>query len=402
MILKLAWRNIWRNKRRTLVVLISIIVSVVVLMIIDTLSIGMLKQMLDNQINLHISHIQIHKNGYKDDKTVKNYISDELTVEKAIKEIDEVKSYSKRVISYGLINSAYNSSGIIIVGIQPDKEKSITIISNLIVEGKYIEKNGEILISKKLAQKLNTEIGDKLVLMASDIDGNVASEVFRVVGIFESPHSEFDKTHIYITIADAQRMLKIDKVIEFALILKDQKYVNEVKEKVSKKIGEAYEALTYADVVPFIGLIIDMYNQLIWIYYLIFGVAVVFGIINIMLMSVFERMREFGVLKAIGMKNKNIFALIVLESFTIGVLGTVIGIIIGFALYIPLSKYGIDLGIFAESLAWYGSGRIIYPVLTWFTLFLLLITMPLISILGAIYPAFKSTKFEPIEALKHI
>jgi len=403
MILKLAWRNIWRNKRRTLIVMLSIIVSVSVLLLVDTLSVGMVKQMLDNKINIHISHIQVHKKGFKDDKTVKNYIPDDLKVEKAITETKEIKSYSKRIITYGMINSAYNSSSAIIVGVQPDKEKSITIISNSISKGRYLENENEILLSKKLAQKLNVEIGDKVVLMVSDVDGNISSELFRVVGLYESPYSEFDKLHVYIVIQDAQKILKLDdKVIEFAIIVKDSKYVNHVKERLVQKLGDLYEVLTYADVAPFISIMLDIYYQMIWIYYLIFGVAVCFGVINIMLMSVFERVREFGVLKAIGMKNKDIFLLIMTESFIIGVLGTIIGLALGFALYIPLSKSGIDLGIFAESLAWYGVGRVIYPVLTNFTLALVAFTMPFMSLIGAIYPAVKSIKIEPVEAIKYI
>ncbi len=403
MMLKLAWRNIWRNKRRTLIVLTSIIISVSVLLLIDTISMGIMIQMLENQINLHIAHIQIHKKGFNDDKTVKNYIPNHLKVEKVLKQINEVKSYSKRIISYGLINSAFNSSGVIIVGIEPENERNITIIPELIVEGRYIGNRGEIVLGKKLAQKLNVEVGDKIVLMVSDLNGNVSSDVFRVVGVYESPSSEFDKVYVYISIESAQTLLGLgDKIVEFALILKDQNFINQVKERISRAIGDSYEVLSYDDISPLIRIGIEMYKELIWIYYLIFGIAVGFGIINIMLMSVFERIREFGVLKAIGMKNKRVFALILLESFIIGILGTIIGLFVGLIFYFPLSRTGIDLGIFAESLAWFGSGRIIYPVLTGFTLFLLLFTMPFISVVGAIYPAMKSVKFEPVEALKHI
>ncbi|CUT01766.1 ABC transporter permease [Candidatus Chrysopegis kryptomonas] len=403
MIFKLAWRNIWRNKRRTLIVVVSIVVSVSVLLLIDTLSMGMMKQMLDNQINLHIAHIQIHKRGFNDDKTLKNYIPDSEKIEEVLRQIDEIKFYSRRVISYGLINSAFNSSGVIIVGVEPEREKNITIISRSIVEGKYIGEDRGIILGKKLAQKLNVEIGDKVVLMVSDLNGNVSSDVFRVIGLYESPSSEFDKVYVYIPIESAQQLLGLgDKVIEFALILKDQNFINSVKDKIARAIGNSYEVLSYDDISPLIRIGIEMYKELIWIYYLIFGIAVGFGVVNIMLMSVFERVREFGVLKAIGMKNKKIFALILLESFMIGVVGTIIGLVIGLVLYLPLSKTGVDLGIFAESLAWFGSGRIIYPVLTEFTLSLLIFTMPFISLIGAIYPAIKSIKFEPVEALKHI
>jgi len=403
MILKLAYRNIWRNKRRTLVILVSIVIGVVVLMLVDTLSLGMVRQILDNQVNLHITHIQIHRKGFSDDPAIKNYLPDQEKVEATLGEFNEIRVFGKRVISYGLINSAYNSSGVIIVGIQPEKEKFLTVISRSIVEGNYLQGKGEIVIGRRLAQKLNVELGSKIILMVSDLNGNIASDVFRVAGFYESPSAEFDRAYVYIVIEDAQRLLALgNKVVEYAMILEDQSKIEPVRKKIKDMLGDLYEVLTYADVVPVLTMLIDMYKEMIWIYYLIIGIGVVFGIINLMLMSVFERIREFGVLKAIGLKDGKIFVLIVLESLMIGIIGTVVGLVIGIIVYIPLSRTGVDLSIFSESLVWFGSGRIIYPVLTLYTFILVAFTMPLVSVVGAIYPALKSVKFEPVEALKHI
>jgi len=138
MLLKLAWRNIWRNKRRTLVVLTSVVVGVVALLLVDTLSVGMLKQMVDNQINYHISHIQIHRKGFSEDKAIEKHIKDYLKVDSVLSSYSQIKIYSKRVISYGLINSAYSSSGVLIVGVEPWVEKDFTMISKSIVQGRYI------------------------------------------------------------------------------------------------------------------------------------------------------------------------------------------------------------------------------------------------------------------------
>ena len=157
MLFKLAWRNIWRNRRRSLIVLISVIVGMIAIVLEDGLSNGMVRQMLFNQINLDISHIQIHKAGFNSYKIVKNYMPDYKSVESILKANPEVEAYSERVFANGIISSANNSSGVIIYGIEPDKEAKVSIIKKSIIQGRYLGGGiREIIISKKLAEKLFT------------------------------------------------------------------------------------------------------------------------------------------------------------------------------------------------------------------------------------------------------
>ena len=168
MLLKLAWRNIWRNKRRSLVVLISIIVGVNAILMIDGLTNGMIFQMLFNQISSNIAHVQVHKKGFSDNKVVQQYIPDENLVETVLKNNSSVRAYSKRVIAYGLLSSASNSTGVYVNGIIPAEEKKVSQIYNLISEGNYLTGNShEAVIGESLAEKLDVGIGDKVVVMSN-------------------------------------------------------------------------------------------------------------------------------------------------------------------------------------------------------------------------------------------
>ncbi len=404
MLVKLAWRNIWRNRRRSLIVLTSVIVGLVAIVISDGLSNGMIGQMLSNQINLNISHIQIHKKGFNSNRTVKNFIPDSKKVDEVLKADPSIKSYSKRVFVTGILSSANNSSGVKIYGIDPNQEAKVSIIKSSMIEGSYLTKNKrDIIIGKKLAEKLEVEIGDKVVAMANTIKGNIGSEVFRIVGIFKTASSEFDKTAIYIPAITEQNMLNIgDKYYEYAILTKNYDNVDEIQKDLEAKLGENFEVLSYKDLLPMLIYQIELYKETMWILNVIIGLALIFGIINSMLMSVFERIREFGVLMSIGMKNSRIYLMIVTEAFIIGIVGTIAGIIVGLLLEIPLAHTGIDLSFFSSGLEAFGIGTVIYPVLSTGNIIMSSLFMPFVAILGALYPAYKAIKLEPIYAIYYV
>jgi putative ABC transport system permease protein len=404
MLLKIAWRNIWRNKRRSLIVLSSVIVGVIAAILVDGLSNGMLKQMLFNQINSSVSHIQIHKKGFYDNKTVQNYIPDYQKAVNAVKNNPSVKYYSERVITFGLLSSASNSSGVYINGVNPAQEQNITDINRSIVEGSYLKGEGrDIVIGKSLAEKLGVGIGDKVVAMSNTPDGSVGSDVFRVKGIYETFSSEFDRINIYIPIKKAQQMLDIgDNVHEIAIITNDYEQAGKVKNEILSNLNGDYEVLSYMDLLPMLILQMDFYKETMLIFNLIIGLALIFGIINVMLMSVLERIREFGVLMSIGMKNSKLFLMIVTESFIIGLIGTGIGIGLGLLIQIPLANVGLNLSMFAESLKSFGVGAVIYPETTVENLISLIIMIPLIAVIASVYPAFKAIKLEPVSAIRYV
>jgi ABC-type lipoprotein release transport system permease subunit len=424
MLLKLAWRNIWRNKRRSFIVITSVVVGLIAIVLSSGLATGMMKQMLFNQINLNISHIQIHKKGFNDNKVVKNYIPDYRKVESVLKNNPAIQSYSKRVLVAGILSSASNSSGVLIKGIEPDEESKVSIIKNSIIEGKYVGENKhDIIIGKKLAEKLEVNLGDKVVAMTNMLNGSIGSDVFRIVGIFQTSNSTYDKISIYITAKAEQGLLGFgeqtnrdslspgisfqgnsapERYYEFAVITKNFETVDIAKKDLENKLGSEYEVLTYKDLLPMLIYQMEIFKKSMLILNIIIGLALIFGIINSMLMSVFERINELGVLMAIGMKNARLYLMIVLEALILGVVGTLIGLAAGLGLDLLLAHSGINLGLFSAGLDALGVGSIIYPALSFNDLLNTVIFMPFVAVLGALYPAYKAVKLEPIYAINYV
>ena len=404
MLAKLAWRNLWRNKRRSLIILLSVIVGIMAVNVLDGLMNGMINQMLFNQVNTNVSHVQIHKKGFKDNKLVQNFIPDYHKVEEAVKQDSLVKAYSKRVVAFGLVSSASNSTGAYINGIIPDDEAKVSIIKSSISQGSYLSGAAhEILISEKLSEKLGVGTGDKIVIMSNTSEGNVGSDLFRITGLFKTFSSEFDKTNVYIPLQNAQHLLDIgDNIYEFAIVANNYLDAPAIASSISKSIGNEYEVLSYKDILPFLVLQLDMYKEMSYIITLIVSLALIFGIINTMLMAVFERIREFGVLMSIGMKNGKIFTMILTEALILGIIGTIAGTAFGLIIQLPLLHTGINLSLFAQSLNSFGVGAIIYPIISFENTLVTFITIPIVTVIGAIYPAIKAIKLQPVYALHYV
>ncbi len=404
MLLLVAWRNLRRNSRRTIIVLVSIIVGVVSLLLYDSISYGMIRQMLDNSVGASIGHIQIHGKGYNDNRVIQTSIPDRLRAENAVRGMRGVRAWSSRVPSFGLLSSAQGSSGGVIVGVDAHSESRVSSIASTIVKGRYLEGEGrEVVIGRALAGKLHVDVGDKVVGMASTRGGEVGSELFRVVGLFETVSADFDKTHMFVPMSSAQEMLGMGgDIIEIAIVLEQPEQAERVAADLRAQLGPDYEVLTYRELVPLLVAQLEMYDQMLVVIYVIIGLAMIFGIINTMLMSVFERVQEFGVLMAIGMRNAKVFSMVMIEALYLAMIGTVVGVLAGVALTLLLREVGIDLSVFSEGLRAFGAGAVITPELRFNGILAAVITIPLTTLLGALYPAWKATRLLPVTAIRHV
>jgi ABC-type lipoprotein release transport system permease subunit len=270
--------------------------------------------------------------------------------------------------------------------------------------GEYLSgKAGEILIGEKLAEKLEVTIGDKLVAVANDQSGSVTNQLFRVTGIYRTNNSGFDKTHAFVNFDDAQNMLMLNGAItSIAIVCNNRDEIQAKKEQLAIALGNQYEVFSYPEMLPLAMSFIEMYNKSIYIYYFIIILAVFFGVVNTMLMSVYERVQEIGVLMAIGMKRSKIFMMILLEAMSLGVVGTVIGCILSLILYIPLSRTGIDLSAFSAGMTSMGIGSQMYAVLDITIILNALLLMPIGTMIGAVYPAQKAIRLHATDAMRYV
>ncbi len=404
MILKLAWRNIWRNRRRSVIVLVAIAIGLVSLALTDSIYNGVMVQMFEDQVGTHVTHLQVHRAGFNDNKVIQNWLPGPERVDSLLGTDPRVKAYSRRVVAFGIVSSASNSSGISLVGVEPGRERHVTTIARSVVAGKYLT-DGEraVLISRRMAEKLDVRLGDKIVVMATTLGGEVGADVFRICGLYETASSEFDRAYLYVPLEYAQSMLGLgDRVTGYAAIMTAPEMAAQVRDRLDDALGQRYEVLSYAELIPMMMQIIEVFQQTMIVYYVIIGIATMFGIVNAQLMSVFERTRELGILMATGMKNRKIVGMILLEALFLSLLGTVIGLAAGLGISLILAGTGIDLSVYAEGLTMIGANSTIYPVVSLQGVVNGLTVVPAIAVIAALYPALRAIRLEPVRAIQYV
>ena len=408
MYLQLAWRNIWRNPRRTAVILIAVIIGVWSMILIGALMRGIAVGMVKNGIATLTGHIQIHHKGYRNDPAIENSITG-AQIQDVVTALNEVlppqTQWAHRVRVNAIANNARHSSGITMVGIDPPAEAKISFIGEAISRGRYLEpddSNG-ILVGEALLEKFETKIGHKLVLMSQDTAQDIASRAFRIVGVFKAEMESIEKQFAFVTRAASQEMLKLNGGIsEVSILLPDGPDYMEVYEDMKSTLrSENFEVHTWRELLPFQTAYLRILDGFIWIWFLVVFVAMGFGIVNTTLMAVFERMREFGLMKALGMKPWWILREVLVESFLLLIIGMMVGNVLGFISIYAFSGTGIDLSAMAAGAEYAGMSRIIYPAIAARDLWVANLTVLLLGLLVSVYPAIKASRFTPVEALAH-
>ncbi len=319
MLFKIAWRNTDLEKPhpQPLVVIASVAVGLFAGMFMIAFFQGAVKQEIDGTVETQLSHMQFHNPAFIDDKDANYTIYNGRAIMDILKKDINVKAVSGRVITTGMISSSSTAAGVEIHGIIPNDEKAVSSISQDIVDGAYFSglKKNEIVIGKKLAEKLGVKLHNKIVLTFQSKSGDLTAGSFRIVGIFRSRNSTFDETTVFTQFEDLAALLGTgNEVHEIAVMLKDAQKV-EQETKMYKKEYPLLLVQTWKELSPQIALLTGVMDQIM---YIIIGIevalALMFGIINTMLMAVLERQREFGMLMAIGMNKPRVFFMILLES----------------------------------------------------------------------------------------
>jgi ABC-type lipoprotein release transport system permease subunit len=407
MYLQLAWRNIWRNPRRTAVILAAVIIGVWSMIFLGALMRGIAVGMVKNGIATLTGHIQIHHKGYRDDPAIEKSMTNSRVVEQALREkLPRGAQWTRRVRVNAIANNARHSSGVTMVGIDPQAEALVSFIGTAISKGHYLgsdDSNG-IIVGEALLEKFETRIGRKLVLMSQDTAQEIASRAFRIVGVFRAEMESTEKQFVFVTRSAAQKMLKLGNGISEIAILLPQGYENiDVYQKLKAALPpDQFEIHSWRELLPFQTAYLRILDGFMWFWFLVVFVAMGFGIVNTTLMAVFERMREFGLMKALGMKPWWILREVLVESFLLLICGLIVGNVLGFLSIYALSGSGIDLSALAAGAEYAGMSRIIYPAIAAKDVMVANLTVLLLGLLVSLYPAIKASRFTPVEALAHI
>lgn len=403
-LIKISWRNIWRNKLRSLVVIISIVFGLLGGIIIIAMSYGLNEERMNNAVDTYLSHIQIHNNLFSEDYNIKHTINNLDVIEKAINEDERVVSYSKRIVLNGMLSNSNGSYGIQVKGIDPDEEIKVTNTYEKIIDGEYFrsKRDNTILVGKKLADKLNLKLKSKVVITFQDENYELTSLLFRVEGIFRSGNSRYDEMNVFVKNKSITKNLPgFNGYHEMPILLSDIELRGEVKKDLipisSDNIVEGWDdiskELAYAN---------EMLSAVLYIFMMIILSGLSFGVINTMLMAILERRKEIGMLMSIGMNRYKIFMMISFETIFLSLIALPFGLITSYLIVEYYSVVGIDLSVVEAGLENFGVGTRLYFKVPNEEYFYVSLMVFVISIFSSIFPSIRALKINPVEATKTI
>lgn len=402
-ILVMAWRNIWRNKVRSVIIMCSVAIGLVAGLFVLSLYKGILADRVSTVIQTEVSHIQLHHPKFKEDYEAKYIVASIDSVLTGLRAMTGVRSVSARTVSQGMLMTGTGSTGLLIIGVDVNDENSVSQLNAKIIEGKEFTDNrkNQIIVGRKLADKMHLQLGNKVVLTFIDPESNIVSAAFRIAGIYRTDNAPRDERLVYVQRDDLNSLLSIEaSAHEIAIILDDDNTV----EIVAANIKNLYENLSvesWSEISPETKLMIDTTDSYSNIFIMIIMLALSFGIINTMLMAVLERSREIGMLLAVGMNRVKIFSMILTETIFLTLTGTPLGILLTWLIVNVYQTRGIDISsIGGMTMSEFGFSSMIHPAFPWEKMPDELAIVIGAALFSSLIPAIKAIRLKPVEALQ--
>jgi ABC-type lipoprotein release transport system permease subunit len=395
----LAWRNLWRHARRTVVMLFALALGVWSMVALAAIVRGSMEQHIRKEILNLTGHVQIHAPAYRDDPAVEHRFAPPPPLARALQR-PPVTAWDARVRVPAVVQSERDSAGVTLVGVDPARERGLSFIPGAVTEGRYLESPDDpgLLLGRKLAEQLETGLGRRVVLMSQDARNHVADRGFRVVGIFDADPQAMETGYVFIGRGVAQRMLKMDDAVsEIAVMTHDR---DRLAPLLATLRGQAagLDVAPWTELQPLLVLSEKVNNVVLLIWFAVVFAAMSFGLINTLLMAVFERTREFGLFQALGMPPRYILGQVLIESLILLGFGLVLGNALGW-LNVYWLKDGIDLSAFAQGLELVGVSPVIYPALAPGDVVTANLLVVVLGIAASLYPAWRASRHVPVEAI---
>lgn len=403
MISSFAWRNLWRNKLRSSVIISAVTLGIFSGIFLIAFTNGMVNDRIKSIIGIEMAHIQIHQPGFMDNNQFDLLIMNADSIVSEVNATPNVVAASKRIIINSMVASAQTGTGVKISGVDPLDEIKVANLHKKIIEGKYLDSTGKnsIIIGKSLAQKLKVGLKNKVIITVQDINKNITGGAFRIVGIYETDNLMFDEANVYVRNSDICKLTGIDSAAahEVAVLLNDNNNTESATKIISAGFPEL-EVKNWQQLSPEAGYLVSAMNQYMYIFIVIILLALSFGIVNTMLMVIMERVRELGMLMAIGMNRIRVFKMIMLETVFLSLTGGVLGIIVGYFVSKYFEHNGINLNFWKDAFAELGYSTLIFPIIDSKTMIITTIMVIIAGILSSLYPAYKALKLNPSEAIR--
>lgn len=406
LLLKLAFMNIWRNKRRSLLTITAVALSMCAMLFLRSFTNGIVRGVTANWVNYVTGDMRVHGDGFFTSLSPATSIQNPEAVEQALASDSRVAAFSPRVRSEALAGTSQGYQSINFVGITPTMEASTTRVATAMLRGAFLEDADTevIVLGDRLANLLKADVGDKIIIMLQDRTGQMSGLGFRIKGIYHAGGMVLDKYTVYAPIADARRILGLGSgdVLEIAVDLKpavDRQAYTEAFRKSPLISGN--EALSFEEMYPEVKEWSRWYFDITSIVMFIAAILVMFGVMNTLLMSIFERTKELGVLLAIGTQPYRLIGLVMLETLMLSGLGLALGGVAGFFLVDAFSHAGVALLGMTDALEYNFMSRHVFPVFKWSQLLYIGGVIWVVALVGAVFPARRAANLNPVKAIYH-
>src|SRR6056297_2629978 len=397
---KLAFRNLLRQKRRTVYTGLSMLVGFVLAGFFIGWADGTYNHMIDKFTRNRLGHIQVHQEGYLDKPSLYKTVGSPEEIGSRIDKYKQIEAWAPRIYSAGLVSITEKSVGAEIIGVDPQRENATTSFSNKVVEGRYFADSDEVLIGKELAKILNGGVGDDIALFSQAADGSIAENLYTVVGLLDMGDPRLNRSGFYLSLADARELLVLyNQAHEIAITLHDLRQVEAVTAALKSEFME-----TSLSVAPWQEFAEEFYRAMqadkngMYISLVVVILVVAITILNTILMSVMERQKEYGVLKAIGTRPINIVKMVITETSVLALISIIFGSIVTFFLNLYMAEHGLHLG---TPINWggiqleYMKGEVNFR-----SLFLPAVTVLFTSLAVCLFPAVKAARTEPAVTMR--
>jgi len=408
--LRLAWRNVGRNPRRTGLTVAATVFAVFLVVFFVAFAAGLHEKMIEDSVRLHSGHLSVSGEGHLENQTLEQYLRLEPGFEAALSSTPGVRGLAPRVVGFGLLSRDSTTQGVALLGVDPKRESSVSTLPDRVQRGRFVGGDAPlgIVLGERLSQNLGADLGDEILVYSVAYSFEMAYELFTVVGIVKLPEPRMDRALAVISLADAQRFFVYgDRVTEVALLAKDADASPELARRLASTLPEISstpaEVHTWEEIIPELEQLIFLDDAAMYILLAILVVVVGFGILNTILMSVLERTRELGVTLALGLRPGGVFRVVYLESMLLALLGLLVGLVLAIptVLYFQAHPYELT-GSAMAGMEFFG----VEPVMTWklkpWNPVGSTITIFVVAAIAAFYPALKASRGRPVDALRSL
>ena len=405
--LRLAWRNIWRHRRRTLIVVLSIGATLAMMMVYDGTVAGFEQAIYGNAIKVLGGNIQVHASGYSDqpEQSPLLPLPDPQAVLAAVRKQPQVVAASLRINTSGMATNREGAFGVGIVGIEPDKELPVSMIAQHVTAGRYLNPDDQdaVFIGQGLASAMGVSVGDRITLVGRAAHQQMRNRTMTVVGIYNVGLADVEKRSVYISLKEAQDLYGMNGQASEVIITLDKLGEEPAVMAALRPLLPEYEMSSWQTNYPDLQQAISTKSGVMNIFSVIILIIAGIGILNLLLMAVFERTREIGLMGALGMKPRQISYLFILEGALMGVVGVIFGVALGVLFNSLLGQVGIDYSQFSSVSTYMAliSGKV-YPTLGLNNLITRVPTVLIIAVLASLIPAHEASQSEPAAALHYV